>query len=463
MNKIKIAFTAVLCVLLINSCGVHKSFVSPEVDTDGLYRNYSDSAETGTHLNLGSVYWEDMFTDPYLQKLIDKALESNTDMQVAHLKVEQAEAALKSAKLAFLPSFNIPVQGVVSSWDTQKAVQVYSFPVVASWEIDAFGRIKNAKRRAKAVHEQSIEYARAVQTWLIATVSNTYYTLLMLDAQSDIMEQTNEIWKDNVRVMRELKKAGMANEAAVAQTEANYFAIESSLLDIKKQVYEVENALSLLLFEMPDDIERGSIYDYQLNQDITAGLPVHLLSYRPDVKSAELAIEQAFYTTAEARSGYYPSLVLTGSAGWTNDAGSVIINPGKLLATAVGSVTQPIFNAGTTKAKVKISQSQQQEALLNFERTILNAGTEVINALKKIETASAKSGHRKNQISSLETAVKSTELLMQNSSSTYLEVLTAQQALLAAQLSEVADRFEMIQGTISLYQALGGGLAEKEI
>lgn len=457
MNKIKFVLAALSCIML-SGCGVHKPYVSPEVDTEGLYRDYSDSAEDGPDNNFGSVHWENVFTDPYLQGLIHRALGNNTDMRAAYLKIEQSEAALKSAKLAFLPSFNISAQGGASSWDTKKAVHAYSFPVVASWEIDVFGRIKNAKRRARAVYEQSMEYTGAVQTWLIATVSNTYYTLLMLDAQLDVTARTAESWKENVRVTKELKKAGMATEAAVAQTEANYFAIEASLIDLKRQVYEVENALSLLLTDAPEEIERGSLYDWQPNHNIKVGLPVRLLSCRPDVRIAELAVEQAFYTTAEARAGYYPSLILSGSAGWTNDAGSMILNPGKLLATAVGSVTQSVFNAGNTRARVKISESQQQEALLNFERTVLNAGTEVINALKQIESASGKEKYRRTQINSLETAVKSTELLMRHGSSTYLEVLTAQQALLAVQLSEIADTFELIQGTVSLYHALGGGL-----
>lgn len=283
----------------------------------------------------------------------------------------------------------------------------------------------------------------------------------MLDAQLDISERTAEIEKDNVRVMKELKLAGMTNQAAVSQTEANYFAIEASLLDLKRQVYEVENALSLLLNETPDDINRGSIYDFDFAYDLSIGLPVQLLSRRPDVRSAGFVLEQAFYTTAEARSYCYPSLVLNGSAGWTNDAGGMVLNPGKLLVSAAGSLTQPVFNAGANRARVKIAKSQQQEALLHFEHTVLNAGTEVINAMKQIEIATEKTIHRKEQIGSLETAVRSAELLMRHGSSTYLEVLTAQQALLSARLSEVADRFELVQGTINLYNALGGGKAGK--
>lgn len=457
MNKIRTVLAAAAIPLLFTGCGVHKTFVSPDMDTDILYRDYADSTATAATPHTGLVHWYDLFTDPYLQDLIWRALGNNTDMQVAYLKVEQAEAALRSAKLAFAPSFNMPLQGGMSSWDGGRSAWSYSLPVTASWEVDAFGRIKNEKRRAQAVHGQSLEYTKAVQTWLVATVANTYYTLLMLDAQLEISEQTAEIWKDNVRVMQELKKAGMTNEAAVAQSEANYYTIEASLLDLKRQIYEVENALSLLLAENPDDIERGSLYDYEFVHDVSAGLPVHLLSCRPDVKGAELALEQAFYGTAAARSGYYPSIILSGSAGWTNSAGGAILNPGKLLASAAAAVTQPVFNAGTTKAKVRIAEAQQQEALLNFERTVLNAGTEVINALKQIDTASAKTEYRRNQINSLETAVESTELLMRHGSSTYLEVLTAQQTLLTARLSEVADTFELIQGTINLYHALGGG------
>lgn len=233
--------------------------------------------------------------------------------------------------------------------------------------------------------------------------------------------------------------------------------VEASLLDIKQQIREVENSLSILLGDVPDAIDRGKLEGQDFPQELAVGVPLQLLSRRPDVKSAELSLAQAFYSTNSARSAFYPSITLSGTAGWTNSAGSMIINPGKLLLSAVGSLTQPLFNKGLNMAQLKIAKAQQEEAKLSFQQALLNAGSEVNNALTQVQVARDKTELRDGQITSLETAVRSTQLLMRHGNSTYLEVLTAQQSLLSAQLKQIADRFDEIQGIINLYQALGGG------
>ncbi|MDH6359225.1 efflux transporter outer membrane subunit [Parabacteroides sp. PF5-9] len=457
MNKKQIIpFILLISVsFLFKSCGIYSSYSRPDIEkqTDRLYRDLQTNEDT---LSLGDLDWRSLFTDPALHYLIERGLENNTDMRSAYLRVNQAEAALLTARLSFLPSFNFALDGAVSRFNNSNS-HTYTLPVVASWEVDIFGRIRNAKQRIKAAYEQSQEYQQAVQTQLIASIANTYYTLLMLDSQLEISEETARSWKENVSTMQALMDAGMANDAAVSQTQANYYAIEASLFDLKRQIYEVENSLSLLLGESPYLIQRSRLKDVILPEELSTGIPVQLLANRPDVKSAEYALQQAFYTTAEAKSAFYPSLVLNGTAGWTNNAGAFIVNPGKLLLSAVGSLTQPIFNKGALRANLKISKAQQEEATLAFKQTILNAGTEVINALKQVETARSKTTFRTRQIQSLASAVESTELLMSHGSSTYLEVLTAQQALLTAQLTRVADRFEEVQGVINLYHALGGG------
>ena len=226
---------------------------------------------------------------------------------------------------------------------------------------------------------------------------------------------------------------------------------------MKQQIKEVENSLSILLGEVPGGIERGHLAGQDFPEDLTVGVPLQLLSRRPDVKSAELSLASAFYSTNAARSAFYPSITLSGTAGWTNSAGNMIINPGKLLLSAVGALTQPLFNKGLNISQLKIAKAQQEEAKLAFQQALLNAGSEVNNALTQVQTARGKTELRTGQITSLENAVRSTQLLMQHGTSTYLEVLTAQQSLLSAQLTQVADRFDEIQGIINLYQALGGG------
>ena len=450
--------TLAITTLMLSSCGIYTKYQPATTVPEDLF----GAAETvsDTIHNIAKLNWRQLFVDPHLQSLIEQGLRNNTDLQSAHWRVEEARASLSSARLAYLPSFAFSPQGTVSSFDKGKAGQSYSLPITSSWEIDIFGRLPNATRRAKALYIQSQEYEIAVKTQLIANLANTYYTLLMLDAQLTISEETEVKWKESVRVMQALKNAGQGNEAGLAQTEATYYSICTTVLDLKEQIRQAENSLCLMLGETPQFIRRGTLDGQVLPQDLSVGIPLQLLANRPDVRSSELALAQAFYTTNEARSAFYPSITLSGSAGWTNGVGEVVMNPGKLLLSAVGSLTQPLFNKGQNIARLKIAKAQQEEAKLSFTQTLLNAGAEVNNALKQNQTARDKSDLYQRQISSLQTAVTSTQLLMQHGNSTYLEVLTAQQTLLTAQLTQVSNRFQEIQGIINLYQALGGGREE---
>ena len=440
---------------MLSSCGIYNKYKPVSEVPEGLYG--SETVVSADTANFGNLSWREVFTDSYLQNLIDSALVRNTDMQTAHLRVKEAEASLLTSKLSYLPSLFLAPEGAVSSFDRGKATQTYSLPVTASWELDIFGKVTTAKRRAKAAYEQSKEYEQAVKTQLVSAVANTYYTLLMLDAQYEISVSTEAAWKESVRTARAMKKAGMMTEAGLAQTEATYYNICTAVLDLKEQINQVENSLVLLLADTPHTIQRGELENQQLPKHFSVGIPVYLLSNRPDVRAAEHALESAFYATNQARSAFYPSITLSGSAGWTNSAGAVITNPGKFLASAVGSLTQPLFARGQLLGQLKITKAQQEEARLSFEQALLNAGTEVNDALVQYHTARDKAVYFEKQIESLERAYKSTSLLMQHGTTTYLEVLTAQQGLLNAQLTQVANRFTEIQGVINLYQALGGG------
>lgn len=451
MNKI---FFTLLTAALVSSCGIYTPYKRPEVKTDGLYRDTVTAADSAS---LGNLAWRELFTDPALQVLIEQGLANNTDLQTARLRVQEAEASLLSARLSYLPSVSLDPQGTISSFDNRKATQSYQLPISASWEIDIFGKLTNAKRGAKAALEQSEAYRQAVQTQLISSVANSYYTLLMLDSQFAISQQTVSNWKKNLKAMRALKEAGQYNEAAVAQAEANSLSAEASLLSLQQQVNETENSLSTLLGNVPQHIVRGEMKNQQFPAKLSTGVPLQLLSNRPDVKEAEASLVQAFYYTNKARSAFYPSITLGGSAGWTNSGGGAITNPGALLLNTVGSLTQPLFNKGNNIANLKIAKAQQQEALLAFQQSLLNAGAEVNNALTQFQIAGKKGAITQQQVITLETAVKNTRLLMKHSNYTYLEVLTAQETLLQAQLTQVSNRFDEIQGVINLYRALGGG------
>lgn len=337
MKKIIISLAS---AVLLSSCGIYSKYKPVSEVPDNLFGLTDTTAIADTN-SLGNLSWQEVFTDPQLQVLITTGLQNNTDLQTAHLKVKEAEASLLSARLSYLPSFALAPEGSVSSFNHGKATKTYTLPVAASWEIDVFGRLTNAKRRSKAAYLQSKEYAQAVQTQLIASIANSYYTLLMLDAQYEIAQATEANWKESVKATRAMKKAGMVTEAGLAQTEATYYQIHTTLLDLQEQINQVENALSLLLADTPRRIQRSRLADQQLPESFSLGVPLQLLANRPDVKSAELSLVQALYTTNAARSAFYPSIVLNGSAGWTNNAGVLLTNPGKLIATAVGSLTAP--------------------------------------------------------------------------------------------------------------------------
>ena len=445
-----IAFRA---TLLLRSCGIYSSYQPQTSVPENLYGEEVAVSDTNS---IGNINWRDFFTDPCLQELIEKGLQQNTDVQTAGLRVEEAKASLLSAKLAFLPSFVLSPEGGLNTAESQVS-RTYTLPVTASWEIDIFGKLRNSKRQAKAAYAQSEDYKQAVYSSLVANIANTYYTLLMLDEQLEISRTTAETWKETVESTQALMEAGQADEAAVSQMKATYFEVENSVIDLEEQINQVENSLSLLLAETPHRIQRGKLSEQNFPQQLAVGIPLQMLSNRPDVRVAEREQEQAFYVTNQANSAFYPSITLSGSAGWTNSIGGLITNPGKFVTSALASLTEPLFNRGTLIARRKIAKAQQEEALLAFRQKLLDAGSEVNDALVSYQTSKKKKENYEQQVASLETAFNSTSLLMEHGNTTYLEVLTARQTLLSAQLSQTANQFKEIQSMINLYQALGGG------
>ena len=439
----------------LSGCHIYRTYERPELSgVDSLYRVPAMTEDT---MSLADFSWKELFTDTVLQQLIEKGIANNTDLNIARLKVREAEALLTSSKLAYLPSVSLTPQGTIKSIEGNSPTKTYNLAASADWELDIFGRLTNAKREAKAVLEQSQAYKQAVQTQLIATIANSYYTLLMFDKKLYISRRTAEIWAENLRVMKALKKAGQTTEMAVAQIEASKLSVDASLLSLEQQITEVENSLSSLLGVVPQRIDRSTLDMQSFPDTLSVGVPLQLLQRRPDVRQSEAALAEAFYTTNRAYSAFYPAITLSGSAGWTNAAGAIISNPGEWLFSAVGALVQPLFNRGQNIANLKVAKARQEEALLTFRQTLLNAGTEVNDALLQWQVARRRLDLDRQQIISLQSAVRSSELLMRHSSQNYLEVLTARQTLLDAELSAVSDRFEEIQGVINLYHALGGG------
>ena len=447
MRKILIPIILLLTIVMMNSCALYKDYERQEIDfVDSLYNRIPTADD---YESIASLTWKELFSDTLLQNLIELGLENNTDLEIARLKVEQAEATLKTSKLAFYPDVSFSAQAGVN----QNGFN-YSLTPTASWEIDAFGRLHNTKKGAQAALEATKSYQQAVQTQLVATIADSYFTLLMLDEQLEISKRTQKTWEENIRTLEALKRAGKTNEAAVLQAKANKVNVEASILTLEKQIIEQENSLSALLGLVPQELERNELSEQIFPDTLLMGLPLSSLVNRPDVRQAEYKLVEAFYATNVARSYFYPTITLSGSAGWSGVSG----NPGDWIFNAVGSLMQPIFNQGKNKARMKISESQRQEALLNFKQTLLDAGTEANNALISWQTARKRLDSDKLQIVYLKGAVLNTQLLMKNGQADYLEVLTAQKNLLQAELTETNDRYIEIQSVIMLYHALGGGL-----
>lgn len=461
MKKKNILFM-VCATALLSGCHIYKAYERPEeINTDGIYRDpvsLSDTLAVTDTATIGNLPWQEVFKDPKLQALIEEGLANNVDLQAAILRVEEAKVLLTSARLSFLPSINLAPQGSLTKMENNPDWgQAYTAAGAASWEIDLFGKLLNASRGQKTAYLQSQYSQQAVRSSVICGIANSYYTLLMLDRQVEITSETVDIYKENVRVMEAMKIAGMTTEAAVAQTRAVYHQVSASLIDLKRQVREVENALSVLLVKTPQRIERGTLDGQVMPEKLVTGVPLQLLENRPDVKIAEMTLASAYYTTNQARAAFYPGINISATAGWTNGSGVQITNPGQFMFQALASLAQPIFNNGKLVANLKVSKAEEKIAKMNYQQTILAAGQEVSDALHLYDATNNRLVHDKAQIEQLEKAVDYTKSLFQSGDATYLEILTAQQSLLSAQLTEVSDNVQRMQAVITLYSALGGG------
>ena len=458
--KIKSIIAFASAGLLLGSCGIYNKYERPDVNVKGLVRDSASTADTlavSDTTSFGNLPWRSVFTDPQLQSLIEQGLAHNTNMLNAALNVKMVEAQLEVAKLAFVPSFTFSPQGVISSWDGNKATKTYSLPVQASWSIDLFGNLLNVERSAQMSLLATKDYQLVVQTKLISNIANMYYTLMMLDKQLEIVDNMQTLTKETWNIMKLQKELGRVKETGVQSAESNYYSVQAQAADLKRQIREMENSLSLLLGQPAQTISRGKLENQSLPSEFSTGIGIQLLSNRPDVHYAEMSLAQCFYNTNQARSRFYPSITISGSGAYTNSGGGGIVNPGKMLWSAIGSLVQPIFANGQLIAGLKVAKAQQEQAYNTWQNAVLSAGSEVSNALVLYNSSDEKSKLEQKQVESLTKNVEYTKLLFNEGSSTYLEVITAQQSLLNAQLSKVADDFYKMQAVVNLYYALGGG------
>ncbi len=445
---------------LLSSCGIYNKYERPEVNTTGIVRDVTSTTDTlavTDTTSFGNLPWRSVFTDPQLQSIIEKGLANNTDMLNAALNVKMVEAQLTAAKLAFVPSFTFSPQGTISSWDGSKATKTYSLPINASWSIDLFGNLLNQKRSAQMALLATKDYQLVVKTNLIANIANMYYTLMMLDKQLEIVDNMTGLTKDTWDMMKLQKELGNTKETSVQSAEANYYSVLAQAADLKRQIRETENSLSLLIGQQAQTIGRGKLDNQSLPSEFSTGIGIQMLNNRPDVHYAEMTLAQCFYDVQTARSKFYPNITISASGAFTNSSGMGIVNPGKWLLNAVGSLVQPIFMNGQLVAGLKVAKAQQEQAYNTWQNAVLSAGSEVSNALVLYNSSDEKSKLEQKQIESLTKNVEYTKDLFSMGNSTYLEVISAQQSLLNAELAKVQDDFYKMQAVVNLYYALGGG------
>ena len=470
MKRLSNIFVVAAVSLMLTGCGLYNKYEQKaEAPTDAFG---TIQGATAGDASLAEMSWREFFTDPLLQQLIEQVLANNTDLNSARIAVEKSQASLTAAKLAYLPALSLAPQGTLSSWDKGAFSKTYDLPLQLSWDVDVFGSITNKKRAAKAVLLQAQMQQEAVRANLISTTAQQYFMLQVLDRQLEILLQTDSLWNKSLETEQALWENGKAYSTAVNQMEASYLSVKTQIVDVRRNIRSVENAICQLLAVTPQPINRqkwgSSILHHAEAQGdadqkmfdtkyLHLGVPAMMLENRPDIRMANHAMEEAFYNTAAARSAFYPSITLSGSAGWTNNAGAAIVDPGKLLVNFIGSLTQPIFARGKLIANKKIAKLTEEDLQKKYVQTVINAGNQVNEAMADCMAAREKHGYYQRQVQVLRQAYTGTHELMDNGKASYLEVLKAQESLLDAQLAQANNMYDAANAVIALYIALGGG------
>ena len=468
MKRLSNIIALALCMML-TGCGLYDKYnQTVEVPVDAFGTTVFGDAVEGSE-SLAQMSWREFFTDPLLQQLIEQVLANNTDLNSARIAVEKSEASLKTAKMAYLPSLYFSPQGTLASFDKSAFSKSYSLPLQLSMNVDVFGSITSKKRAAKAVLLQAQLSEEAIQANLISTTVQQYYYLLLLDRELAILTETDSLWKASLETQKALYENGQAYSTAVNQQEASWLSVKTQIVDIHRSIQSTENAICKLLGITPQHIERShwlASSEYHTsstnqrmfdNKFLKIGVPAQMLELRPDIRMANAAMEEAFYNTQAARAAFFPSLTLTAEGGWTNSGGGIPVDPAKMFLNLIGSLSQPIFARGQIKANYKINQLTEENLKKQYVQTVINAGNEVNEALADCSAAREKHEVYHRQVEVLHEAYNGTHELMDNGKASYLEVLSAQENLLNAQLSEASNMYKGAQAIIALYIALGGG------
>lgn len=461
MNQVFVRYISIfsLAVVLLTACKVTEPYRAPE---DLPLQSYRDQAAADTN-TIASIPWNRYFTDTILKRHLAAGLDQNLNLQMAYQRITQARAYFNQSKAAFLPALNANA-GVTTSklseaqgFGIRTHADQFTLGLSTSWEADIWGRLKSSRKASLASLLQTEAAANALRTGLVADIASLYYLLMALDDQLEITRQTVVNWDTTVQTMMELKEAASVTQAAVVQSEAQRYAAEVTIPDLKQSIRETENTLSILLGREPGGIERSKLFGQLMPDMMQTGVPAQLLAYRPDVQQAEMGFRYFYEMTNVARTFFYPSLTINGSAGQQALQFSKLFDPSSFAASIGAGLLQPIYNRRLNKTRLEVAKSQQQEALLGFRTAVLNAGREVSDALSLYATAGEKIEIRSKQMQALEKSVEYSEELLKNGFANYTEIITARQSLLLAELGRINDRLQQLQSGVNLYKALGGG------
>ena len=467
MKRLSNIFIVAAVSLMLTGCGLYNKYEKTVEESADVFGNDQGIKAAMGETSIAEMSWREFFTDPLLQQLIEQAWANNTDMATARINVEKSEIALKARTLAYLPSLYVSPQGALSSFDGAKATKSYTLPLDVSWDIDVFGSNTNKKRAAKAVLLQSQMAEESTRSNLISAIAQQYFYLQLLDRELDILLETDSLWKVSLDTQQALYENGKTFSTAVNQQESSWLSVKLQIVSTRRSIRSVENDICSLLCITPQHIERShwsADEDYHSASEgqrlfeeryMKIGVPAMMLERRPDIRLANYYMEEAFYNTQAARAAFYPTITLTGEAGWTNNGG--LVNPGKLLLQLVGQLSQPIFARGQINANYKTAQLTEENLKKKYVQVVVDAGNQVNEAIADCRAARQNHDYYHRQVEVLHEAYIGTHELMDNGKAQYLEVLTAQESLLNAQLNEASNMYNGAQALISLYIALGGG------
>ena len=467
MKKLSNIIVAAAVSFMLTGCGLYNKYEKTVEEPADVFGSSTLGTSATMDATIADLSWREFFTDPLLQNLIEQALSNNTDLNTARINIEKSQISLTTKKLAYLPSLYFSPQGSLYSFDGAKPTKSYTIPLDVSWDIDVFGSITNKKRAAKAALLQAQMTEESTRSNLISTIAQEYFYLQLLDRELEILIETDSLWKASLETMQALYDNGQAYSTAVNQQESSYLDVKLQIASMRRYIRATENEICSLLCITPQHIERthwGAEAQYHSATEgqrlfeeryLKIGVPAMMLERRPDIRLANYYMEEAFYNVQAARAAFFPSITLNGEVGWSNNSG--LVNPGKLLWQVMGSLSQPIFARGQIKGNYKTAQLTEENMKKKYVQAVIDAGNAVNEAIADCKTAREKHNYYNRQVEVLHEAYVGTHELMDNGKASYIEVLTAQESLLSAQLNEAENLYHGAQGVIALYIALGGG------